>query len=176
MKIGKIGVISLIAIGILIAAVLGYSESGTQKTANPDGFSWNKYDEGLKIAAQNKKPLMVDFYTDWCGYCKKLDKTTYADPTVAKYVKEHFVAVKINAESKESINLPTGKTNGAAIARSFGVTGYPAIWFLEPDGKKINFYPGYAPPDKFIHVLRYIGDGHYKKQSWKDYSANLSSN
>ena len=169
MKFSKIAIIALILAAISVAIVIGGTSD--KKEVTSEKFSWNKYDEGLAMASKQNKPLMVDFYTDWCGYCKKLDKETYSDPAVADYIKTHFIAVKVNAESKEPFNLPTGQMTGTTLARSFGVNGYPAIWFLKPNGERINYYPGYAPPDKFIIVLKYIGDGIYKTQSWKDYSA-----
>jgi thioredoxin-related protein len=169
MKISKLVIIAIILAAVSASIVIG--EPTEKKDASSEPFKWNKYDEALTLAAKQNKPLMVDFYTDWCGFCKKLDKNTYADPTVAEYIKGHFIAVKVNAESKEPFNLPTGQMTGSSLAKSFGVTGYPAVWFLKPNGERINYYPGYAPPEKFILVLKYIGDGIYKTQSWKDYSA-----
>jgi len=172
MRIGKIGIFAIILAGILAAVVIG--DTPANKGESSKDLGWKKYDEGLVLAAKQNKPLMVDFFTDWCGYCKKLDKITYADPQIAEYIKTHFVAVKVNAESKEPFNLPSGQMTGSTLAKSFGVTGYPAIWFLKPNGEKINYYPGFAPPEKFIIVLKYIGDGIYKTQSWQDYSSKYS--
>jgi len=171
MKFYKIGISAIILASFWAIAVIG--DTDTKKSGASEAFAWKKYDEGLVLAAKSDKPLMVDFYTDWCGYCKKLDKNTYADPQVAEYIKTHFIPVKVNAESKEPMNIPSGQITGSSLAKSFGVTGYPAIWFLKPNGERINYYPGYAPPEKFIIVLKYIGDGNYKTQSWQDYSAKF---
>jgi len=170
----KLGILAIIVLGLFSAFSLGAQETGkknqgAQNVAGKDDITWYKYDEGLKLAAKAGKPVLVDFYTNWCGWCKKMDKTTYVDPAVTSYMNSKFIAVKVNAESRDAINLPSGPVDGRRLARSFGVTGYPSIWFLESDGKKINNLPGFAPPERFIHVLRYIGDGIYKSQTFKDY-------
>jgi thioredoxin-related protein len=172
MKIGKISIFAIILAALTAAIVIGDTPAKKESTSEP--VAWKKYDEALTLAAKQDKPLMVDFYTDWCGFCKKLDKITYADPVIAEYLKTHFIAVKVNAESKEPFKLPSGQMTGSSLAKSFNVSSYPAIWFLTPKGEKINYWPGFAPPEKFIVVLKYIGDGHYKTQSFKDYSSQLN--
>ncbi len=163
--------IQLMALFILAAAAFAWAgETGTAGS-----IVWKRYDEGLKLAAKNKKPVIVDFYTDWCGFCKKMDKFTYSETSVARYINAKFIAVKVNGESKEMFTLPDGPSNGAKLARAFGIRGDPATWFLDADGKQINFVSGYAPPDKFIYYLKYIGDGVYKTQSFQDYIKKFSA-
>jgi len=152
-----------------IAFVLLFSCATADEKAGTAGIKWLTYEEGLKAAAKQGKFLFVDFYTNWCGYCKKMDKETFTNKEVVEYLNKNFVAVKVNAESKETMNLPEGPIDGIKLARSYGVTGYPTYWFVESNGSKINKMPGYAPPDKFLPVLKFIGDGHYKTKSFKDY-------
>ncbi len=139
------------------------------ETPKSDGIKWYKYDEGLKLAAAAKKTVIVDFYTNWCGWCKKMDKETFTDKRVIDYMNKTYIAVKVNAESKETISLPNGPTDGIKLAKSFGVSGYPNYTFLDSEGKKINALPGYKKADEFIIILKYIGDGAYKTQNYKDY-------
>jgi thioredoxin-related protein len=173
-KFGSIAIIAALLLTVVsVWAVTKPIE--TKATKESSLITWNKYDEGLKIAAKNKKPMIIDFYTDWCGFCKKMDKQTYIDPTVAKYINEHFVPVRLNAESKEALNLPSGQSNGIEIARSFGVRSYPQTWFVQADGTKLGGRPGYLAPEIFIYFLKYYGDGHYKTLKFEDYYTKATS-
>jgi thioredoxin-related protein len=167
-------IVTLLAIGFVFLAVSGVTDPS--KDEGKEALNWIRYDEGLKLAEKAKKPIFVDFYTNWCRFCKKMDKETFSDKAISQYLGEHFVTVKVNAESKNTVDTPDGSLSERQLARSFSVRGYPTYWFLKPSGEKINYTSGYSPPDKFITVLRYIGDGHYETKSFKDYMAEISAN
>jgi len=96
------------------------------------------YDQALSRAKDENKPILMDFYTDWCGWCKKLDAETYGDETVAAFLNESFICLKVNAEEH------------ADLAKEYEVLGYPTIVFLSPDGEEIGRIVGYEPPNKFL--------------------------
>lgn len=95
-------------------------------------------------AKQANKLVMVDFYTDWCGWCKELDKTTYSDAAVGKATQQ-VVAVKVNAEKE-----------GLAAAKKYQVRSFPTILFVAPDGSLAGRIGGYAPPEPFLAALNKI--------------------
>lgn len=108
-------------------------------------LSWKQdYDKALIDAKAGKKLVMVDVYTDWCGWCKKLDRDVYTDKHVQELVAKDFIPVKINPE-KTAYNR--------RIADKFGVRGYPHILFLDGDGKKLGEISGYVPADEFAKRL-----------------------
>lgn len=112
--------------------------------ATAHAISWRSDLQGaLKAAKASNKPVMVDFYTDWCGWCKKLDADTYSSPKVSSLA-EKFVCVKINAERD---------TRSAA---KYQVTGYPTILFLDGSGKVLQRIPGYQPPDQFAAAMKNV--------------------
>jgi thioredoxin-related protein len=106
---------------------------------------WEKnYADGLAQAKKEKKLVMVDVYTDWCHWCKKLDKDTYANKEVAEKLAKEFISIKLNPEKS---------TKNRKVAEEFGVRGYPNIIFLDSDGKKLAQLSGYRPADAFLKQL-----------------------
>ncbi len=111
---------------------------------------WKRdYDDALKLAKSEKKMVMIDVYTDWCGWCKKLDKDVYSDKKVQEKLAKSFISVKINPE-KNSANKK--------VAQQFGVRGFPNIIFVDGDGKKVNGIGGYVPADDFLKVLDQVAE------------------
>jgi thioredoxin-related protein len=129
------------------------------------------FDEALKLAKEQNKKVIVDVYTDWCGWCKKMDRDAYSNNDVKDLIDEDFVYVKLDAESS-SMNTYKGKSfSGADLASYFQVTGYPTHVFLEPDGTliefnynkyKMNNIPGYFNASDFKKILEFIKEEKYK--------------
>lgn len=132
---------------------------------------WSELEPALAEAKRLNKPLLVDVYTDWCGWCKRMDKTTYGHPDVRDYVARSFVTAKVDAEDDRRHATYLGESRSyRQFADSFRISGYPTTLFLEPDGALITQLPGYVKPEPFLDVLHYIGEGHYRTQSWEAYS------
>ena len=137
---------------------------------------WNELDPALAEAKRAQKPLLVDVYTDWCGWCKRMDKTTYADPDVRDYVQSAFVPVRVNAEDDKRRASYLGETRTyRQFADTFRISGYPTTLFLAPDGRLITQLPGYVKPGTFLTVLRYVAEGHYRTQSWESFTRDGES-
>jgi thioredoxin-related protein len=119
-----------------------------------DQIQWMKFEEA--IAANTKKPkmILVDVYTDWCGWCKKMDKETFTDPKVVAHLKENFYAVKLNAENTQRRFEFMGKTYSEAdMAAAMRVRSYPNFVVIEPKLQNIAQLPGYRPADAFLAGL-----------------------
>jgi thioredoxin-related protein len=99
--------------------------------------------EAVSAAEKQKKPLMIDFITDWCRWCDTLDARTYSDADVASYITEHVVPFKIDAEKGE----------GIALAKKYGVNGYPTILFIHPEGEEIDRILGYVEAKQFLEKV-----------------------
>jgi thioredoxin-related protein len=137
--------------------------------ANPAAINWLKYDQGLKQAEKEKKKVMVFFYTDWCGYCKKMNNYTYKDEEVKKILAKNFVSVTVNGESKNTILVDKANITERELTSRFGVRGFPTIWFLEPSAEKIFPLVGYRDAKNFADILSYIAGDWYKSLSFEEY-------
>lgn len=137
------------------APVAGHAAPG--QTAR---VTWRDWDRGLAEARTSGRPVLVDVYTDWCGWCRRMKAEVYARPEVRDYLDGHFVTVELDAEGAESARYEGRTFTSRALAARFGVTGYPTTIFLKPDGGHLVSVPGYVESARFMQVLRYIGDGH----------------
>jgi len=131
--------------------------------AHAAGTTWKDWNSGLKDAAAANKPVLVDVYTDWCTWCKRMDADVYTKPEVKQYIAEHFVTVKLNAEYTTQAKYEGKAYTSRTLAERFRVNGYPTTIFLKSDGTHIANVPGYIPADRFLLLLRYIGEGYIDK-------------
>lgn len=141
-----------------LLAALGIALSAAPGAAGE--FVWKSWDEGVREARETNRPILVDVYTNWCGWCKRMDREVYARPDVRDYLADSFVTIKLNAESNTRGTFDGRSQTMRAIASKFGVRGYPTTLFLRPGTEHIVTVPGYVPADRFLLLLRYVGDGH----------------
>jgi thioredoxin-related protein len=147
----------LMALGLILAVgIFILAQADESKQANK-GIVYLKYEEGLKKAMADSLHVAIFFETTWCGWCKKMHKTTLKDPRVIKLLTNDFVPVMVDGDKRRD------------LAKSYGVRGYPATWFLKPDTTRIAPAPGFWPADDFYWLLRYIKDDAYEKVQFKEY-------
>lgn len=128
-----------------------------------DQIQWMKFEEAIEANAKSPKMLIVDVYTDWCGWCKKMDKETFTDPKVVEYINTNFYAVKLNAEDTKRTFDFMGKTyNEAQMAAAMRVRSYPNFVVIEPKLQNIAQLPGYRQPAEFLAGLNELIDKAFK--------------
>ena len=151
-------------------------------TSNAQGrIEWMSIEEAeaLVKTADNPKKIFIDVYTDWCGWCKKMDQVTFNNPEVSDYMNTNFYMVKFNAESKDDVFVkgttfsfvPSGRRgyHELAVALTQGKLSYPTVVFLDPELNMITPLPGFRTAQPFLQVAKFIGDNVYQHTSWEDY-------
>ncbi len=159
----------LIIKGLMLVTVLVFT-TGTIAAET----KWYSFNEGLALAGKQNKSVMIDFYADWCHWCKVMDKNTFQDKTVAKKLADRFITIKLDAEDDGGkVQYLNKSYNNVEFTHAFGVTGFPSLAFLDDKGKIITVLPGYVPPEDFINVLNYIDSKCWEKQvSFEEYLKN----
>jgi len=157
----------------------GLALLGLNTTLAQEEVKWYSIDEALALTVKEPRILVIDVYTDWCGWCKRMDAATFSDPEVAASLKKDFYPVKLNAEGKEDIligdrtykfvdNGRRGYHELAAIVTK-GRLSYPTISYMDSKGRVLNVAPGYQSPDQFEVFLAFYREEAYKSQSWEEY-------
>jgi len=129
---------------LLPLAACTRSEGGSSGAPVPgDGvaFAAGGFDEALARARAENRLLLVDVYTDWCGWCKKLDREVFGDRRVAEAARD-LVAVRVNAEM-----------GGEKVAERFDVQGYPTVLFVDGSGKVVKRIDGYVDVQEMLRIL-----------------------
>ena len=139
---------------------------------------WLAFDDGLAKARTENKPIFVEFYAEWCIFCKKFQKETIKNQQVASMLAENFVYVRLNAENSESQLRYQGKSfSNVELAQAFGVNAYPSLVFLDSKGQPITMLSGFVPPDQFVPVLDYIDQKCYETQiSFREFAKKGNCN
>lgn len=150
---------------VILAAILG----GSMSTAEFSGFEWKNVNEALESAPKQNRKIILDVYTDWCGWCKRMDRDTYADSSVAAYIGEHYVASKMNPEKEGKVRFRDQDFTQAQFGAAMDIKGYPATAFFNEKGELLTVVGGYMGPKDFLRVLKFFGEDAHTKMSWEEY-------
>lgn len=157
----------------------------TQSTEGKSAVHWMSFEEAVaklkadKAAGRKGKKIFIDVYTDWCGWCKRMDALTFQQPHIATYLNENFYPVKFNAEQKEDIQFANktfsfvnqGRRGYHQLAAALleGKMSYPTVVFLNEDIELLQRVPGFLDAKLFDTILHYLAEDHYKTTPWEAY-------
>lgn len=148
-------------------------------TLEAQEIKWMTWEQAAAANEKQPKKIFVDLYTDWCGWCKRMDATTFKDPAIVALMNEKFYAVKLNAEQKESIMWKgqefkwmaggRGGYNKLAYDLVDGRLSFPTFVMLDGAYARIAISPGYKVGEPFLKELKFAAEEHYKTTSWEAY-------
>ena len=176
------GIVALLGTSwVLLSATQQQPESASPQTeaSKPapveEQVNWISINDALALneKGKNKRPIFIDLYTDWCGWCKRMDATTLQDPKVVAYLNKHFHCVKFNAEKHppveymgKTMSLPEGGRGthpfAVMVGSQGGRIGYPTISILSDSNEKLKALPGFQTPERLDPHLVYYAEGYYR--------------
>lgn len=169
------------ALFLIIISILSTYNVKAQDASNK--INWMTFEEAVKLNETAPKKIFIDVYTDWCGWCTKMDQTTFVNPSVVEYMNENYYAVKFDAEQNKSIefmgytftnpnsNGPRKGTHQLAQALLQGKMSYPSYVFMNEKNQVLTVVPGYAEAQEFLPILKYFGSDAFQTTTWEEYSA-----
>ena len=167
----KVFLAAVFCLAIAVSATVGVpnataGDGNEKKASEPD---WQRLDKALAMAKDSGKLIIVNFYTDWCPNCKRMNEKTYRDEGVLKQLSKSFIPVKLNAESSQQLIIEGQAVTEYQVALVFQVNSYPTTWFLSSDGRPLIPVRGYYGPDLFAPMLRFVEGGWYEKMDFDMY-------
>ena len=152
-----------------------------------EGINWITWNEVEAKMEKEPRKVLVDVYTQWCGPCKMMNKTTFSDPNVVKFINENYYAIKFDAEGPQPVTFKgttyenatydpakTGR-NGThdltrAIAPVNGRIAYPTIVYMDENFGILSPVQGFQKPEQIMPILKFFGEDAYKEQTWEEYT------
>ncbi|MCD6660538.1 MAG: DUF255 domain-containing protein [Lentimicrobium sp.] len=173
-----LAVLFLAVTNFISLSLKGQTTAATSKKT--DGIRWMSFEEAIALNKKKPKMIFIDFYTDWCGWCKKMDAETFADKEIISYINKKYYAVKFNAEQtepvifkdQEFVNPNPGKarsTHKLTLALLKNEKLYPSYVILDKNSDWTYKLKGYKSATDLLPILRYYGDEEYKTLTWGEY-------
>lgn len=159
--------------------------SGFVFSAQAQEVKWYTFEEALELNKKEPRKIMVDVYTDWCGWCKVMDKKTFSHSVIAGYLNDKYYPVKFNAEQREDVILGSDTLryvaqgnrgyHELAAALLNNKLSYPSVVFLDEKVRIIHLQQGFQEAHPFDMMIKFIGGNHYSTEKWEAWSANYQS-
>ncbi len=171
---------------LFLFSVAGFTGQGPKK-GTPEKIKWYSFQEAVELGKKKPKKVFIDVYTEWCGWCKRMDATTFSDPVISKLMNKYFYPVKLDAEMKDSVRFnnvtfvnpnPENARSPHQLAYALlkGQMGYPTSVLLNEKFEMIQPLSGYLTTEALEPILEYIGGGYpEKKITFEDFKKTFKS-
>ncbi|RLB83400.1 MAG: thioredoxin [Deltaproteobacteria bacterium] len=133
------------------------SSGFTPAIAGGKKIHWQPYETGIQMIKDQNKKGFLHFYTDWCHYCKIMNKQTFNDSKIIDYLNDNFISIRVNAEKQR------------AIARKYGVNQFPNTWFISEDSTTLSNQPGFIQPEMLLNMLKFLKTDSFKNMKFSEF-------
>lgn len=157
-------------------------------TETPKKINWISFKEAVELNKKgNKRKIVTDVFTSWCGWCKRMDNSTFANPEIVDYVDKYFWAVKLDAEMKDTVVIdgiaylnkhPNANRSSHELAIKLlqNQMSYPSYVFSNEENQTITVVPGYLNAENFMLVLRFFNENIYLTKPFSQFKAENAPN
>lgn len=169
---------------LLIVLVSVYSFKKNEDTPK-EKINWMTWEQVAEAQKKEPRKVVVDVYTTWCGWCKRMDVATYENPAVVKFINANFYAIKFDAETRDQISL--GEKTYKFVAQGYrgyhelaaeilnGQMSYPTTVYIDEQMNVIFPVPGYLDPGRFDMVSNYVFSNSFKTMKWEEFDKQFKT-
>ncbi len=125
-------------------------------------INWHGFDAAQKQGNPQNKKYFIYFFSDHCGYCRKLEQKAFTNSDIIRYMNENFVPVRVNTDKE------------LELAQRYRVQGIPDLRFLSPEGDAIARWPGYTEADFLLALLKFVHTDSYKKMNFNEFVKSIN--
>ena len=146
-------------------------------------INWVAVDSVFELNTKQPRKIFIDVYTDWCYWCKVMERKTFTNKEVIEYLNTHFYSVHFNAESKDTFtilgekyfpNFENSKYNSLSIYLLHGQIAFPSFNFTDKKNETIAVVPGYWKSKSFLKLLIFIAEDYFKTYNWSDFDKKFT--
>lgn len=150
-------------------------------------INWISIQQAEKLSATQPRKVLIDCYTDWCGWCKRMDATTFSDDAIIKYINQNYYAIKFNAEQKDTVIFknytfinpdPASSRSTHQFASTLlnGQLGYPTMVFLDEQFAILSPLPGFVQATDLMPILHFFNANAQKTTTYEEYKKQWELN
>ncbi len=173
-------------IAIIISVLASTLCLGQEQTKETAEVQWLTVEEAYAKSQEDpSKKILIDVYTDWCGWCKRMDKTTYSNAEIVEYINTNYYPVKFDAEQKEDVTVlnntfkfvQSGRNGYHELAAALmnNKMSYPTTVILDENFQLIQPIPGYLDAKTIEPILWFFSSNSYKEANWDDFQKTFKS-
>lgn len=167
-------------IGLLCILGIGSLSCISLQEGDDNQVHWISFDEAVKLNQQHPKKIFIDVYTQWCGWCKKMDAETYTDPAIISYLNKYYYAVRLDAETGDTFHFKghdfynpkphtRGYTNELASSLLDNKLGYPTTVYMNENFERLTYVQSYISASDLMPILKYFAENKYQTMSFTDF-------